>query len=1615
MATRTSLHAGLLLAGVLAAAPAGAAPGLLGYQGRLLRADGTAATGTASVTFAVFDAVSGGTALWNETQTLGLSDGYYATFLGLVTPAPDGLFDGGARWLEVRVGSETLLPRQQIAAVAYAETARNVGGGSANVLSLRVGGQTVIDAAGRLAGPARYSAGPGIAVDDASQLVSLRACAAGQTLVRDSSSWQCAVAGTLTGLDAAAPLSVGGPADRPLISLARAGAASNGYLVSSEWNAFDAKYGAATACGGDLSGTLGLPVVARLQTRPVADDAPSFGDVLKWTGAEWEPSKDSDSGGTVRDVRVSAPLTAYNGSSVPEISLAAAGQSADGYLTSVDWARFEAKYGAATQCGGDLDGALAAPVVAAIRGVEVASAAPGLAQVLRFDGSRWAPASLGIDDVGGLSGGYLDLSGAQTIGGTKTFTDAPVFGAPLGVASGGTGAKTASPNAVFAGPATGSSAAAPEFRSLAAADLPDLDASRITGGTLAVARGGTGTSNAFPAGSILFAGDSGAYSHSASLRWDNTNGRLGIGTGTPSSRLDVQGGDVNVSGAVFAGGSVHAAGFVGNLVGDVTGSVLGNVTGNVTGSLAGNVVGDTAGTHTGPVFGNVAGNLTGNVTGNLVGYVKLTASAPEEAGMVRFAGGHFQGFDGSRWLNLDNVPPPVVTSVTPASGPGTLATPITVHGSNFQSLATVHVGDVPCTDVNVVNTTTITASAPANATTGAKDVKVTNPDFQTGTLPAAFTYNQPPTVASVSPSSGPNSGGTLVTVTGTNFLPGATVTVGGVDATAVTVTSDTTITATTGASTNTGAKEVRVTHPDTQSGALANGFTYLPPPYGSGKDGSVMLSGTVSFARTRLASNAVAGAASLGVNSAAALSVAAGDLLLVVDLRGSSSTGTWETVEVASSSGNTVNLAGPLANAYLASDLVMVQKVPQYANVALSGTVTSAGFDGSGGGVFAVAAGGTLSFSGGSISMDGKGYRGNATTSGESWNGPGCAESGTNNGGCTGGVPVGCRLANQGGGGGIFDTPANPEPSSGGGGYGTAGGNGNIDSSSSCYGQGGGTYGDANLAKIFFGSAGGCLTPEATMAGSGGGIVILLARTISGFNTVSSRGTAGSGTHHQAAGGGAGGAVYVKADMAGSPLDSSKIVVAGGAGGCRTDAGSPGCGGAGGSGRSKIVYVAAPTAPVSDPPPAVASVSPTSGTRAGGTLIAVTGSNFVAGATVTVGGVACTGVTVTSTTSLTATTGASPDLGAKEVRVTNPDMLSGAMANAYTYLQAVYGTGKDGSPTLSGTVSFARTRLASNAGAGATSLSVTSAAALSLANGDLLLVVDLQGSSATGTWELVEVASSSGNTVNLVAALANAYVASDVVSVQKVPQYANATLSGTVTAGGWDGSGGGVFAVAASGTLNFSGGSISMDGKGYRGNASTSGESWNGPGCAAGSTNDGQCYGATPRGCRLANNGGGGGIFDTPANPEPSSGGGGYGTAGANGYIDSSSSCYGVGGAAYGDANLAKIHFGSAGGCVTPEATSAGSGGGIVIVLAKTISGWNTVSSRGTGGAGTHHQAAGGGAGGAVYVKADMAGSPLDSSKIVVTGGAGGTRTDAGSCGCGGAGGSGRSRIVYYP
>lgn len=174
---------------------------------------------------------------------------------------------------------------------------------------------------------------------------------------------------------------------------------------------------------------------------------------------------------------------------------------------------------------------------------------------------------------------------------------------------------------------------------------------------------------------------------------------------------------------------------------------------------------------------------------------------------------------------------PIVAGVTPGSGPAAGGTSVTISGTGFAAGATVTFGSTAASNVTVAGSTTITAITPAHSS-GAVNVTVTNPGGESGTKNNAFTYAAAPlpapTVSSITPNSGSTAGGTSVTISGTGFISGATVTIG-TAATNVNVVNSTTITALTPAHAA-GPVNVVVQNPDSQSGSLTNGYTYAIPP-----------------------------------------------------------------------------------------------------------------------------------------------------------------------------------------------------------------------------------------------------------------------------------------------------------------------------------------------------------------------------------------------------------------------------------------------------------------------------------------------------------------------------------------------------------------------------------------------------------------------------------------------------------------------------------------------------------------------------------------------------------------------------------------------------------------
>jgi len=116
-------------------------------------------------------------------------------------------------------------------------------------------------------------------------------------------------------------------------------------------------------------------------------------------------------------------------------------------------------------------------------------------------------------------------------------------------------------------------------------------------------------------------------------------------------------------------------------------------------------------------------------------------------------------------------PPPTVTKVTPAKGPSSGGAFVTISGSNFIGATSVRFGST-AVSFTVKSSSSVTAVTSESAS-GIVDVTVTTP-AGTSAISLADHYKfSNPTIAGLTPASGPAAGGTGVAVTGSGFALGA--------------------------------------------------------------------------------------------------------------------------------------------------------------------------------------------------------------------------------------------------------------------------------------------------------------------------------------------------------------------------------------------------------------------------------------------------------------------------------------------------------------------------------------------------------------------------------------------------------------------------------------------------------------------------------------------------------------------------------------------------------------------------------------------------------------------------------------------------------------------------
>ena len=104
----------------------------INYQGHLADANGNPLNGTVSLTFAIYDAETGGNVIWGpETHAaVNVQDGLFSVGLGTIQPLSAEVWTGGDRYLEITVNGQTLSPREPIRAVPFAQMAWTVPDGS---------------------------------------------------------------------------------------------------------------------------------------------------------------------------------------------------------------------------------------------------------------------------------------------------------------------------------------------------------------------------------------------------------------------------------------------------------------------------------------------------------------------------------------------------------------------------------------------------------------------------------------------------------------------------------------------------------------------------------------------------------------------------------------------------------------------------------------------------------------------------------------------------------------------------------------------------------------------------------------------------------------------------------------------------------------------------------------------------------------------------------------------------------------------------------------------------------------------------------------------------------------------------------------------------------------------------------------------------------------------------------------------------------------------------------------------------------------------------------------------------------------------------------------------
>jgi hypothetical protein len=646
---------------------------------------------------------------------------------------------------------------------------------------------------------------------------------------------------------------------------------------------------------------------------------------------------------------------------------------------------------------------------------------------------------------------------------------------------------------------------------------------------------------------------------------------------------------------------------------------------------------------------------------------------------------------------------PTISTITPSAGPLSGGTTINIIGSGFLTGATVTIGSGICTVPVVVSSTSMTCTTPLRTSSGIVNVSVTNTDSQSGTLTGGFIYIAAPVVSTISPSAGALAGGTTVTITGSDFISGASVDIGGSACTSVNVSNANVLNCTTSAHTA-GTAAVTVTNPDGQYTSLSSAFTYQAgPTITSISKSAGPLAGGTSITLT--GTNFFTGA--------------------TVNLGGSSCSSVTVTSSTSLTCTTTAHAAGIVSVTITNTDQQVATLASSFTYQAAPTLTSISPAVGFGMGGTSITLTGTGFVSGASVSLGGTTCTSVVVVSSTSIT----CTIGAHAGGVVSAVITNAdsqsaTLASS------FTYTASPTitavtKSAGA----LAGGTTLVISGTNFVSGATVMFGTSTCTPVnFISSAALSCTTTAHAAGTVD-IVVTNPDTQTGTFTngytyqaaptvtsvVANAGAIAGGTNVTVTG--TGFIVGANVDFGGSTCDNSTVVSTTTIT-CTTtihNAGSVNITVTNSDTQSGVLN----NGYTYEVAPGISSISPNGGPLAGGTSITLTGSGFLSGATVSIGGSTCTSPVVVSSTTITCTTPAHA-AGAQSVTVTNGDTQSGSLALGFTYQVAPTVTSVSANTgTLAGgtTVTIVGSGFASGAsvdfgGSSATSVTVNSATSI---------------------------------------------------------------------------------------------------------------------------------------------------------------------------------------------------------------------------------------------------------------------------------------------------------------